>query len=187
MLPISNFGHGGEDHGDQKPKITANEKGTVAHTTRLGDIELMLKYPEFVPDTATSAKLFFTKFETNEPIDQLSPVMEIESANGSITQATIEKTDNVGIFSVKIPALPQGTYAVRAKITHKGETDTATFSGIEILPESASPAGSDAFSWLRNALIAGIFLVVIALFGILVYFVIRFSASEQIDKEAVSA
>lgn len=187
FLPISILAHGGEDHGDQKPTTVANAKGTVSHTTRLGEIEMMLKHPELVPDTATSGKLFFTKFETNEPVDKVSPAIEIESADGSITQAAVEKTDDAGIFSVKIPALPQGTYVVRAKVTTKGETDTGTFSGVEVKPESTGSVGGDGFSWLRNVLIGTIFLIVIALFGLLVYFVLRFSASDQIDKETVSA
>ncbi len=187
LLPTAILAHGGEDHGDQKPATVANAKGTVSHITRLGEIEVMLKHPEMVPDTATSGKLFFTKFETNEPVDKVAAVIEIESADGSVTQATVEKTDDAGIFSVKIPALQQGTYVVRAKVTTKGETDTATFSGIEVKPESTGLAGLDGFSWLRNMLIGTIFLVVIALFGLLVYFVLRFSASDQIDSETVSA
>ena len=184
---IAVFAHGGEDHGDQKPAAVANVKGTVSHTTRLGEIEVMLKHPELVPDTATSGKLFFTKFQTNEPVDKVTSVIEIEAADGSITQATVEKTDDAGIFSVKIPALPQGTYVVRAKVTTKGETDTATFSGVEVKPEATATTNSGVFSWIRNILIAVIFAVVIAMFGVLVYFVLRFSASDEIDNEAVSA
>ena len=187
LLPTAILAHGGEDHGDQKPATVANAKGTVSHTTRLGEIELMLKHPELVPDTATFGKLFFTKFETNEPVDKVTSVIEIESADGSVTQATVEKTDDAGIFNVKIPALPRGTYVVRAKVTTKGETDTATFSGVEVKPESTGLAGLDGFSWLRNLLIGTIFLIVIALFGFLIFFVLRFSASDAIDKEAVSA
>ena len=186
-MPTAILAHGGEDHGDQKPAVVANVKGTVSHTTRLGEIELLLKHPELVPDTATSAKLFITKFETNEPVDKVTSVIEIEAADGSITQAAVEKTDGSGVFNVKIPALPQGTYVVRAKVTTKGETDTATFSGVEVKPEAAAATSSGVFSWLRNILIALVFAVVIAMFGILVYFVLRFSASDHIDNEAVSA
>jgi hypothetical protein len=48
VLFSTNFiwAHGGEDHGDQNPKTTSNEKGTVSHSTRLGDVELMIKHPE---------------------------------------------------------------------------------------------------------------------------------------------
>ena len=180
------FAHGGEDHGDQKPPATSNVKGTVSQTARLGDVELMIKYPELLPDTATSAKLFFTNFETNAPVDKVSPVIEIESTSGSVTAATVEKTSDTGIFNAKIPALPQGTYVVRAKITVAGKTDTATFSGIEIRPES-SATSIGGFAWLRNILMTAIFLVVIALFGILIFFVFKFAANDGVEKETVSA
>ena len=187
LLPSLAVAHGGEDHGDQKPAIVANTKGIVSHTVRLGEIELLLKHPDLLPDTATSGKLFFTKFETNEPVDKVAAVIEIEAADGSISQALVEKTDQAGVFSVKIPALPQGTYVVRAKITTKGETDTATFSGVEVKPETASLTGLVGFAWVRNISIAVIFGAVIAMFGLLIFFVLRYSASDEIDNEAVSA
>ena len=60
------FAHGGEDHGDQKPKTETTGQGTVSRVVRLGDLEVMLKHPVFAPDTATAARLFVTKFETNQ-------------------------------------------------------------------------------------------------------------------------
>ena len=180
------YGHGGEDHGDEKPKITASDKGIISRLTRLGDFEIMLKHPTFLPDTVTVARLFVTKFETNEPVDQGIPVVEIESPNGVVTEALVEKTDAVGSYSLKIPALAQGSYTVRAKLTFKGETDTATFSEVEVKtpPVSASENGA---SWIRNILISFIFVLVLAMFAGLVYFVLRFSASGSIKAEPVSA
>lgn len=180
------LGHGGEDHGDAKPKTTASDKGTVSHTARLGDFELMLKHPLLMPDAATSARLFITRFETNESVDKANPAIEIESANGSITQGTIERTDAPGSYRVKIPALPQGTYSIRAKLTYEGETDTATFSGVTV--QTPSEASSEnGISWARTALIASIFVLVLALFAGLIYFVWRFADGEPVREEAVSA
>ena len=88
-LPTAALAHGGEDHGDQKPQTTATEKGIVVQTKRIGDIELMLKHPELLPDTATEGKLFLTKFESNEPAGNTLPVIEIESSNGSTLQAIV--------------------------------------------------------------------------------------------------
>jgi len=177
--------HGGEDHGDEKAKVATTEKGTVSHTVRLGDLEIMLKHQTLTPDTATIARLFTTKFETNEAFAAVNPAIEIESANGIITPATVEKTDNTGSFNVKIPALLQGTYTLRAKINYNGETDTATFSGVEVAPPSAETTGSGA-SWLNTALIYLVGAVVLGLFGVLFYFVRRMANENQIGKEAVS-
>lgn len=180
------FAHGGEDHGDEKAKATSNEKGTVTRTARLGEYELTFKHPIFVPDAATSAKLFVTKFQTNEPIEKASAAIEIEPANGSITEAVIEKTETAGSYNVKFPALSQGTYTVRAKLIYSGETDTATFSGVEIAPAPIVSA-EGGMSGARTALITLVFALVSALFGGLVYFVWRFAESEPLKDETVSA
>lgn len=178
--------HGGEDHGDAKPKATTNEKGMVTRTARLGEYELTMKHPFLEPDTATSAKLFVTKFETNDAVDKANAAIEIESANGSITAATIEKNDAAGSYNVKIPALPQGTYNIRARLTYNGETDTATFSGVEVKTPSVA-SSENGMSWARTALIAFVFALVLALFGGLIYFVWHFANGEPIGKETVSA
>lgn len=181
------FAHGGEDHGDAKPKSETTDKGTVSHSSRLGDLEVMLKHPLFLPDTATSARLFVTKFETNAGFAEVSPTIEMESVNGSVTEAKIEKTETAGIFNVSFPALPQGTYTIRTKLTHGGETDTAVFSGVEVKPAPVDSAGGNGMSWARTILIGFIFLIVLGLFGGLIYFVLRFSEDKPLTGETVSA
>lgn len=184
---IQNFAHGGEDHGEAKPKTETTDKGTVSHSSRLGDLEVMLKHPLFLPDTATSARLFVTKFETNQGFADVSPAVEIESSSGSVTTAAIEKTDTAGVFNVSFPALQNETYAIRAKLTHAGETDTATFSGVEVKNAPTASAESGGMSWARTGLIVFIFTVVLALFGGLIYFVLRLNASEPLNEETVTA
>ncbi len=181
------FAHGGEDHGDAKPKTETTAKGTVSHSSRLGELEVMLKHPLFAPDAVTAARLFVTKFETNAGFADVSPAVEVEAANGTVTQATIEKTETAGIFNVRFPALPNGTYTIRAKLTHGGETDTATFSGVEVKSQPIAVTETGGMSWARTALIAFVFLVVLALFGGLIYFVLRFSEGKSINEETVSA
>ncbi len=181
------FAHGGEDHGDAKPKTETTDKGTVSHSSRLGDLEVMLKHPLFLPDTATTARLFVTKFETNAGFAEVTPAIEIESATGAVTEAKIEKTDTAGVFNVGFPALPQGTYTIRTKLTHDGETDTATFSGVEIKLASIVSADGGGMSWARTILIAFIFLIVLALFGGLISYVLRFSEVRATTEETVSA
>ncbi len=184
-LPI--FAHGGEDHGDIKPKTETTDKGTVSRVTRLGDLELMLKHPVFTPDTATTALLFVTKFETNQGFAEVSPAIEIESANGSVTEAKVEKSETAGIFKVNFPALPNGTYTIRAKLTHVGDTDTATFSDVEVASAPIVSVDGNGMSWARTILIAFIFLIVLALFGGLIYFVLRYADNQPITEETVSA
>lgn len=182
------FAHGGEDHGDAKPKTQTTDKGTVLHSSRLGDLEVMLKHPLFKPDTAMAARLFVTKFETNEAFKDVAPAVEIESANGSVTQGVIEKSETAGVFSVKFPALPEGNYTIRTKLTHDGETDTATFSGVEVKNQLLTEVENGGISWLRTFSIGFVFLIVLGLFGALSYFVLRFSSTgEPINNETISA
>jgi hypothetical protein len=180
------FAHGGEDHGESKPKTTADVKGIVSHTARLGDLEIMVKHSVFEPDTASSGRLFVTNFQTNAPADKISPAAEVEAANGSVTPITVEKTDSAGSYNLKIPALPAGTYTLRTKVTYSGETDTATFSGVQVETAHAASEGSMA-SWGRTALIALSGLVILGLFGGLIYFAIRASRGGQSREEAVTA
>ena len=183
--PLISFGHGGEDHGESQPKTAPSEKGTISRTSRIGELEVMVKHPFLEPDTATLAKLFLTKYATNEPSDKATAAIEIESSNGAVTQVAVEKTDVAGSYNLKIPALPEGSYTMRAKITYAGETDTATFSGVKVEHPAAEMA--TGMSWLRTILIFLTGSLVLALFAGLMFFVWRFAGSGDIRNETVSA
>ena len=186
------FAHGGEDHGDEKPKVATTTKGIVSRSARLGEYELTLKTPALEPDTATIARLFITKFETNEAVsgDAANPTMEIESSGGAATQVAVEKTDIAGSYNLKIPALPEGNYTVRTNLkTNKG-SDTATFSGVEIAqPEADAATGGASSSWLGTALLFLVGAIVLGLFAALFYFAWRMASEKQVQvrEETVSA
>jgi hypothetical protein len=102
------YAHGGEDHGDSQPKSTADVKGIVLHTARLGDLEVMVKHPLIEPDAATAGRLFITNFQTNTAADKVNPALEIESAYGTVTPITVEKTDAAAVATIsKFPLFPQ--------------------------------------------------------------------------------
>ena len=185
FLPIATLAHGGEDHGDQKPKTTANAKGVISHSTRLGEVELMVKHPAMEPDKSTTGLLFITKFETNEPFKLVEAKVEVESASGSIYTATVGSGEQPGTYNITFPAMPAGVYTMRANVSHDGETDTVTFSGIDVKPLAAT-AGA-ASSWLSGILIGIVFLVVIILLVGLMYFVWLFAAGPGVNEEALSA
>lgn len=187
FFTVPAFAHGGEDHGDEKPKTTVSEKGSVTRSIRLGEYEMTFKHEVFEPDAQASAKLFVTKFQTNEPIGDANAAIEIESASGSITPAVVEKHQTAGSYLVKIPALPEGTYTVRVKLTYGGETDTATFSGVEVLHAHAEDAAEKGIASLAGtALVILSALVVLGLFGGLIRFALRAEKNEPVGKEAVS-
>lgn len=185
MLPISVLAHGGEDHGEAKPKSTSNAKGVISHSTRLGEVELMVKHPALEPDKPTTALLFVTKFETNEPFKVVEAKVELESAGGSLFTATVAPGAQAGTYNLTFPAMPAGVYTMRANVSHDGETDTATFSGIDVKVPAVTAEG--ASSWFSGLLIGIVFLVVILLLIGLMYFVWRFAAGPGVNDEALSA
>ncbi|HRK49359.1 MAG TPA: hypothetical protein PLN05_02865 [Pyrinomonadaceae bacterium] len=185
VSPVAILAHGGEDHGDAKPKSTANAKGVVSHSTRLGELELMVKHPSMEPDTPTTGVLFITKFETNEPFKLADAKVEVESASGTVFTATVAAGEQAGTYSVTFPAMPSGVYKMRANVSHDGETDTATFSGIEVKPPAVTAEGGT--SWFTQLVIGVVFLIVIILLFGLVYFVWRFAAGPGVNEEALSA
>ena len=182
------FAHGGEDHGDAQPKV-ATTKGTVSRSTRLGEFEITLKTPVLEPDAATSAKLFITKFETNEAVADAVPTMEVESSGGTVTQVAVEKSDVAGSYNLKMPALAEGNYTIRASLKSAKGSDTATFSNVAVAHSEATDAATGgATSWLGTILLFLIGAIVLGLFGSLFYFAWRMATGEKrIGEEAVSA
>ena len=180
------FAHGGEDHGEAKPATATTTAGTVTHTARLGEYEIMLKHSLLEPDAAAAGRLFITKFATNEPADNASPALEIESASGSVTQIAVEKSAAVGSYVARIPALTEGTYTIRTNLTHSGETDTATFFGVEIKHQETAAAETGS-SWTQTALMVLLFAVALGLFGGLAYFALRVFKNKPLGEETVSA
>lgn len=185
FLPTAILAHGGEDHGDQKPKTTSNAKGVISHSTRLGNLELMVKHPAMEPDRSTTGVLFITKFETNEPFKLVAAKVEIESASGAIFNATVEPGEQTGTYNITFPAMPSGVYKMRTNVSHNGETDTATFSSIDVKPVTSTAEGET--SWFTKMAIGVVFLSVIFLLFGLVYLVWRFAAGPGVNEEALSA
>jgi hypothetical protein len=193
LLSLSFFGnaaqvlaHGGEDHGETKPATATTTAGTVTRSARLGDFEITLKHSTLEPDAASAGRLFITRFTTNEPVGDANPAVEIESANGAVTEIPIEKTNAAGSYTVKIPALPEGAYTIRAKAAAGGKTNTATFSGVDIAHHEAAVDASSS-SWTQTALMALLFLIALVLFGGLAYFALRVFKDKPLGKETVSA
>jgi hypothetical protein len=177
--------HGGEDHGEAKPKSTANAKGVVSHSARLGDLEVMVKHTVFEPDQATEGRVFVTRFDTNEPVKNAEARVEIESANGAVFAAVVEAGGQPGMYIVKFPALQAGSYKMRANVSYDGETDTATFSGIDVRPTASVAVGET--SWLIKTVIGVVFFLAVALLCGLFYFVWRFAAGPKVSEEPLSA
>lgn len=179
--------HGGEDHGESKIATVSNSQGVVTQTTKVGDLEVLLKYASLEPDTPMSGRLFVTRFATNEPISDAAPTIEIIAHDGKTYQGEMAKSAAPGNFSFKLPPLTEGTYTILTRLSAAGKTETATFSGIKVEHSASETATESATSWLRTALIILGGIVFLGLFGGLMFFAWRFATREQTTKEAISA
>lgn len=180
-LPV--FAHGGAEA--PTPQTVANQAGTITRVARAGELEVMLKNAAIEPDTPSSVQLFVTRFATNEPFADAKPSIEITSADGKAFEVSEAKTDAPGSYSFSLPALPQGNYTILTRINAAGNTDTATFSGVEVAhPASDQADASASGSWLRTMAVVLAAIVILALFAGLVFFATRFFEREE--RETVS-
>lgn len=177
--------HGGEDHGDQKPKTETTAKGIVLRTTRLGDFEVTVKHPPMEPGTIAHGSLFVTRYATNEPVDAGSVKVVLEAQGGSTSDIAVAKSTTAGSYTLDIPALTEGDYTLRVTITAGGKASTATFSGVEV--RHASVATGTASSWSGFLLTAMFLIVGIGLFVGLVYLAVRVAGRRTLSEETVSA
>jgi hypothetical protein len=189
VIPV--LAHGGEDHGDEKPKVVSAGKGTIARTARAGDFEVTIKHSPIEPDTETAARLFVTRFETNEPFADAKPTIEITTKDGKTFEASEIKADAPGSYSFKLPPLPEGTYTILTRLSAPGgKTDTATFSSVAVEHPVAELVVDTAWAWLKTALMILAALVVLGLLGGLVFYAARYAKQDRADvsgEEAVSA
>lgn len=186
FFPPPTFAHGGEDHGDAKAKTVSSAKGTVTHTARAGEFEIMLKHAPLEPDAATSAKLFVTRRATNEPFGDGTPTIEITAPDGKTFEASEVKSDAPGSYSLKLPPLAEGNYTILARLSAAGKSDTATFSAVAV-EHLHTEVLADANSWAQSALMVLTALIVLGLFGGLIYFALRVVESEPVGEKTVSA
>lgn len=185
------FAHGGEDHGDAKPAVVSNQKGMVARAVRAGEFEILLKHSPLEPDTEAAAKLFITRFATNEPFADAKPTIEITAKDGKTFEASEVKADAPGSYSFKLPPLPEGTYTVLARLNAAGKSHTATFQSVGVEHAEAASSAAGLGSWIRTALMVLTAAVVLGLLGGLMFYAFRFARSEQaagerLGDEAVS-
>lgn len=177
--------HGGEDHGDEKPKTETTDKGVVLRTTRLGDFEVTVKHPLLEPDALTHGSLFVTRYATNEPIDAGSVQVALEAQGGSIYDVAVEKSATAGSYALDIPALTEGQYTLLVTVTAGGKASTATFSGVEVHSQAVAngtASSGSGFLWTAAFLLVGI-----GLFAGLVYLSVRVAGRRTLGEEAVSA
>lgn len=180
------WAHGGEDHGDEKTITNSGEKGMVTRSARIGDLELLIKHPTLELEMPTQGQLFVTNFATNEPAADTSVMVDIETSGGGVANLGVEPGPKPGTYAIGLPALPAGTYVLRAKVSRNGETYTATFPEVKVEGKPVQ-GGITASSAIGNAVVYVVFGFVLALLVVLGFLLWNFAGNSSArNDEAVS-
>ena len=177
--------HGDEDHGDKKAPIVSGGTGMVTRVARAGDFEVTIKHPPIEPDKEIAARVFVTRFETNEPVDQVRIFIALGDG-GSIPDVAATATSTPGIYEVKLPPVPKGQYKLTARLDVNGTSGAAQYGAIEVAPAPPS-AVENGSSWARTALIALALLLGLGAAGVVVYRVVQNARRDRIKGEPVTA
>ena len=166
------WAHGGEDHGEKKPAAVSAGTNMVARVVKVGDYEVTIKHPNVEPDTESMARVFVTRFGTNEPVADAKIVIIEQDTSGNPVEVTATATATPGIYEVKLPPMRQGECSLAARIEVGGKTMVADYGAMMVsMPQAAMSSG--VALWARTVLIVFALFVTLGLLVLgAVYFVV---------------
>lgn len=179
------FAHGGEDHGEEKAPVVSAGTGTLTRVARVGDFEVTIKHPPIEPDREIAARVFVTRFETNEPVGKAQVFLAFGDGE-SAPEVAATATSTPGIYEVKLPPLPKGQYKLAARLDLNGTSGTAQYGAIEVAP-APPPAVESGSSWARTALITLALLLALGVAGVVVYRFVQNARRDRVKGEPVAA
>lgn len=179
------FAHGGEDHGDKPAAVVATGPGMQTRTARAGDFEVMLKSLPIIPDKELTARIFVTRYATNEPVQGAQIAVTIGDG-GTIPEIIATAGSTPGAYEIKLPPLPQGDYKLQARVTVKGDTQTAQYGVVKVAPPPPPPIESST-TWARRILVGLALLLGLGVIGILGYRLFGGVRRSRVKGEAVTA
>lgn len=177
--------HGGEDHGAKKAPTVSTSANMVVRTAHVGDLEVTIKHPPVEPDKELAARVFVTRFETNEPVAG-AKVFVVFTAGGMPVEATAELGNTPGIYEVKFPPMPRGDYTLAARVEVSSATQAVEFGTLQIAP-LPPPAAASESSWARTALLVLGTLVGLGFLGLVLYRATVIARRDRIKGEAATA
>ncbi|MBA3320956.1 MAG: hypothetical protein H0T45_05855 [Pyrinomonadaceae bacterium] len=184
MPGASALAHGGEDHGEKKAPVVSAGTGTITRVARVGDFEVTVKHLPIEPDKEIAARVFVTRFETNEPVGKALVFLAFGDG-GSAPEVSATATSTPGIYEVKLPPLPKGQYKLTARLDVNGTSGAAQYGAIEVAP-APPPAVESGSSWARTALIALALLVALGVAGMIVYRAVQSARRDRVKGEPVA-
>ncbi len=179
------YAHGGEDHSKEKAPVVSTSANMVVRTARAGDLEVTLKHPPVEPDKELAARVFLTRFDTNEPVEG-AKVFVVLAGGGMPVEAMAEPGSTPGIYEVKLPPTPQGDYTLATRFEMGGATQTVEYGTLRVAPLPPAAAGSES-SWARTALLALGALIGLGFLGLILYRATVLARRNRIKGEAATA
>ncbi len=179
--------HGGEDHGEKPVAAVSVGGAALAHVAHAGDWEIVVKHPPVAPDAETGARVFVSRFDTNEPIAGARVVVTLTGADSAPVEVAAIPADALpGMYEAKLPALPEGAYQLAARVEHGGQNVTAEFGALRIAsPAPVADAGAGS-PWARTILIALGLLVGLGLAATFLYRIMRAARRGRTQREVAA-
>ncbi|HVF27081.1 MAG TPA: hypothetical protein VM943_02495 [Pyrinomonadaceae bacterium] len=184
VLPATSLAHEGEDHGESKAPAIAAGTGMVTRTARAGDWEIVVKHPTPEPDKETPARVFVTRFETNEPIANAQVSVVLTGAAAPV-EAVATAGSTPGVYEVRLLPLPQGEYRLAAQVGANGRSQTAQYGAMQVASVPPAQVGSSS-GWARTALIALALLAALGLGGVVAYRFLRGARASRESRQAAT-
>ena len=147
--PTLTFAHGDEDHGDKKKAVAAGP-GMIARTARVGDYEVMVKHPVLEPLHEHSARVFVTRYATNEPVKDLLISLIIAAKGKEPVKVAAKASARPGEYEVSLPPLDAGSYNFSAVIAAGGVNGTANYGAVAI-ETPKTPVENDGSAGAKNS------------------------------------
>lgn len=164
MLAPAIFAHGDEDHGDKKP-VASVETGMIARTARAGDYEVLLKHPALDPLHERTARIFITRYDTNEPVKDAAVKLGITSKEGAPVNVNAKPSSRPGEFEIVLPPLDRGSYNLSVDVSAGGTNGTAEFGAVTIEEAKAAAtagSGNESGVWGASLWLLGLAALAIA-------------------------
>ena len=181
------WAHGGEDHGDQKVAAAPAGTNMIARVVRVGDFEVTIKHPNVEPNQEALARIFVTRFATNEPVSDAKILVQVDDASTGIpVEVAANPTSVPGTYEVKLPPMMQGECKLSARIQVGGESLVANYGAMQVMVAPAA-ATSGVALWARTALIVFAFLVALGVIGFLSLLAIRHLRRGRMNAESPTA
>ena len=140
-LPSAASAHEGHDDGAKKAAVAA-EAGMVARTAHVGDYEVMMKHPTLEPLHEHSARLFVTRYATNEPVKEATTNLVIAAKGKEPIKVAAKPSARAGEYELTLPPLDAGNYEFSVVMKIGGSDQTASYGMVAIeAPPPAAAAG----------------------------------------------